>query len=66
MHIKSIKHIIIILKSKNIFVLIIKLKNISKFSISKFILWLLSLKKKEDHILFYFKVLAPNWVVEMS
>jgi hypothetical protein len=46
--------------------LIIRFKNISKFSISKFILWLLSFQKKKDHILFHFKVFAPNWVVEMS
>jgi hypothetical protein len=40
MHIKNIKH-----KFKKILKLIIKLKNISKFSLLKFSLWLLSFKK---------------------
>ncbi len=60
MQIKNIRHNIIMLKSKNNFILIIELKNISKFYIKIYFMATFT-KKNKDHILTYFNMLAPKF-----
>lgn len=62
MHIRNMKHDIIIFKSKNILIFIIKLKTNSKLHISRCILWLFSFKKAKDHKLVYFNMFAPSHI----
>jgi hypothetical protein len=58
-HIKLIKHNIIKLKSKNILILIIKVKTISIFLYIKIHFMVTFTQKNKDDILAYFSMIAP-------